>query len=302
VPLVVKANRVSRVHRFVPLDLFLVPVREKGQVVALSVHAGVWTSAALSAPPDRVPLMRSQLEALTVKLGISPQGHAGKALVHALTALPHDLLISFADADLERIATTMMSLLDRPRPRLELVRAPLERHLFAFVWLPRDVQSTQVRQRVQAMLESAVGVQVIDWSLQVDGNALALLRFVLDFRDGTGEPDAHALDQALQAMVRGWDSAVETELARTEDPSRAAAIAARYADAFPITYRHTYGPAEAAEDIRVMRVLHGAGAPRRATRLHRLGAEEDLRLKLYQREGRLSSPMRCRFWRTSAFA
>ena len=285
VPLVVKANRIARVHRCVPLDLFIVPVWEKGQVIALSVHAGVWTSGALSAEPDRVPLMRSQLEALTTRLGISPQGHAGKALVHALPALPHDLLISFADDDLERIATTMMSLLDRPRPRLELVKAPLARHLLAFVWLPRDVQSTEVRQRVRTMLEDAAGAHVIDWSLQVDGKALAIMRFVLDIRDGSGEPDAAALDHALQAMVRGWEVAVEAELAKSEDPSRAAAIAARYADGFPIGYRHAYGPTEAADDIRVLRVLHAGGAPRRAARLHRLGAEEDLRLKLYQRDG-----------------
>jgi glutamate dehydrogenase len=284
-PLMVKANRTARVHRCVPLDLIIVPVTEKGQVVALSVHAGVWTSTALSAPPDRVPLMRSQLDDLTTRLGVSPQSHAGKALVHALTALPHDLLISFADADLERIATTMMSLLDRPRARIELVRAPLGRHLYAFVWLPRDVQSTEVRERVRAMLENAVGAAVIDWSLQVDANALAINRFVLDIREGSSDPDGAALDQALQAMVRGWDTAVEAELARSEDPSRAAAIAGRYADAFPIGYRHVYGPVEAAEDIRALRVLHAPGAPRRAARLHQLGAEEDVRLKLYQRDG-----------------
>ncbi len=284
-PLVVKANRNSRVHRNVPLDLFIVPMIEKGQVVALSVHAGVWTSNALSAAPDRVPLMRSQLEGLTTRLGVAPQSHAGKALVHALTTLPHDLLISFADNDLERIATTMMSLLDRPRPRLELVSAPLGRHLFAFVWLPRDVQSTEVRERVRAMLETAIGAQVIDWSLQVDANALAINRFVLDIREGSSAPDAEALEHALQAMVRGWELAVETELARSEDPSRAAAIAGRFAAAFPIGYRHAYGPAEAAEDIRALRVLHASGAPRRAARLQRRGAEEDLRLKLYQRDG-----------------
>jgi glutamate dehydrogenase len=284
VPLVVKANRIARVHRCVPIDLFIIPVMDKGQVVALSVHAGVWTSNALSAAPDRVPLMRSQLESLSARLGIASQGHAGKALVHALTSLPHDLLISFADDDLERIATTMMSLLDRPRPRLELVKSSLARHLFAFVWLPRDVQSTEVRNRVRTMLEDAAGAQVIDWSMQIDANALAITRFVLDIREGSSEPDGAALDLALQQMVRGWEVAVEAELVKSEDPSRAAAIATRYADGFPMGYRHAYGPAEAADDIRVLRMLT-TGSMHRAARLHRLATEEDLRLKLYQRDG-----------------
>ena len=284
-PLIVKANRIARVHRRVPLDLFIVPVMAGGRVTALSVHAGVWTSAALAAAPDRIPSMRSQLDALMVRFGFKPTGHAGKALVHALTALPHDLLISFADGDMERIATTMMSLIDRPRARLALVAAPLARHLFAFVWLPRDAQSTEVRLRVQAMLEAASGAPVLDWSLSVEGSTLALMRFVIDIRDGAAVPDEAALDAALQALVRGWGAAVEAELAKGEDPSRAAAIAARYADAFPVGYRSAYGPAEAAGDIRVLRTLTQTGAPRRAARLHRLPGEEGLRLKLYQREG-----------------
>ncbi len=284
-PLIVKANRIALVHRRVPLDLFIVPVLEGGQVTALSVHAGVWTSVALATPPDRIPRMRAQLDGLLRKFGFGTTGHGGKALVHALTALPHDLLISFTDADLERIATTMMSLLDRPRARLALVAVPLARHLLAFVWLPRDVQSTEVRMQVQSLLENATGAEVLDWSLLVDGGTLAQIRFVLDIREGDGAVNEAELDAALQTMVRGWSAAVEAELAKGEDPSRGAALAARYADAFPVGYRAAYGPAEAAEDIRVLRALTSAGAPRRAARLHRLRGEEGLRLKLYQREG-----------------
>src|SRR3546814_11062072 len=85
---------------------------------ALSVHAGLWTSSALSAPPEEVPLLRSALATLMDKFGFDPVGHAGKALVHALTALPHDLLISFSSKDLEHVALTSMSLSDRDRKRV----------------------------------------------------------------------------------------------------------------------------------------------------------------------------------------
>ena len=292
VPLIIKSNLISNVHRRVPLDLFLVPQVEQGKVTALSVHAGVWTSAALAAAPDRIPRMRAQLAELMAKFGFAPNGHAGKALVHALTALPHDLLIGFSDADLERIATAMMSLVDRPRPRLALVQAPLERHLFAFVWLPRDALSTNVRIAIADMLSHAAGAPVLDWSLQVEGNNLALIRYVLDIRDGTPEPDEPRLDIQLQTMVRGWTDAVEAEIAASEDPSRAAAIAMRFAEAFPQSYRSAYGAAEAAADIARLRRLadEGEGGPRRGARL--LCSDEmsagDLRLKLYQRSGAIA--------------
>ena len=290
-PLVVKSNQMSAVHRRTPLDLFILPVVEDGRLAALSVHAGIWTSAALAAPPTQVPRMRAQLADLFARFGFSPHGHAGKALVHALTALPHDLLISFADAEIERIATATMSLVDRPRPKLALVCAPLMRHLFAFVWLPRDSMSTGTRLQVQSMLVEACKAPLLDWSLEVEGN-LALLQFALDLPEVAAIPDEAALDTRLQAMLRRWSDAVEAEIAASEEPSRAAAIAARYAEAFPLAYRTQYGAAEAALDIARLRRLAGEGeeGPLRGARLHVMAEDGPgvLRLKLYQRSGSLA--------------
>ncbi|GAA4762244.1 NAD-glutamate dehydrogenase [Novosphingobium ginsenosidimutans] len=290
-PLVVKSNHVSNVHRRTPLDLFIVPVFEGGKLESLSVHAGIWTSAGLAAAPTQVPRMRTQLTDLMSRFGFAPQGHAGKALVHALTALPHDLLIGFAEDDLERIATAMMSLVDRPRPKLALVPAALMRHLFAFVWLPRDIMSTATRLQIEAMLVEACQAPMLDWSLEVEGS-LAVLRYVLDLPEVAKLPDEAALDARLQGMLRGWNEAVESEIAASEEPSRAAAIAARYAEAFPLAYRSTYGPAEAAQDIARLRKLAGEGeaGPRRDARLHQVADDGAgmLRLKLYQRGGAIA--------------
>jgi glutamate dehydrogenase len=290
-PLVVKSNHVSNVHRRTPLDLFIVPVFEGGKLEGLSVHAGIWTSAGLAAAPTQVPRMRTQLSDLMTRFGFAPQGHAGKALVHALTALPHDLLIGFTDDDLERIATTMMSLVDRPRPKLALVPAALMRHVFAFAWLPRDIMSTATRKQIEAMLVEACGSPLLDWSLEVEGS-LAMLRFVLDLPEVAKLPDEASLDARLQGMLRGWNEAVESEIAASEDPSRAAAIAARYAEAFPLAYRSAYGPAEAAQDIARLRKLAGEGeqGPRRDARLHQMAGDEPgtLRLKVYQRGGAIA--------------
>ena len=290
-PLVVKSNLVSNVHRRTPLDLFIVPIFAGGKLESLSVHAGIWTSAGLAAAPTQVPRMRTQLGDLMTRFGFAPQGHAGKALVHALTALPHDLLIGFAEQDLERIATAMMSLVDRPRPKLALVPAALMRHLFAFVWLPRDIMSTATRLQIETLLVEACQAPVLDWSLEVEGS-LAVLRYVLDLPEVARLPEEGGLDARLQGMLRGWSEAVETEIAASEDPSRAAAIAARYAEAFPLPYRSAYGPVEAAQDIARLRKLAGEGetGPRRDARLHQVAEDGSgmLRLKLYQRGGAIA--------------
>jgi glutamate dehydrogenase len=285
-PLLLKSDEISRVHRRVPMDLVLAPVTEHGEVTRIAVHAGLWTSAALAAPPDHVPCLRAALATLMERFGFDPRGHDGKALVHALTALPHDLLIACDGDDLTRLATAMMSLIDRPRPRILLVRSPLDRHLYAFVWLPRDAMSTTLRLQVQAMLTEAAAAPVIDWNLEIAAS-LAMLRFVIDIDDDAPTPDEAELDAVFARMVRGWPAAVEAELADCDAPARAAALAARFADAFPLSYRLDYGPAEAAQDILRLHGLAAEDTPQRDARFHcPEGCDaSQLHLKLYQRRG-----------------
>ena len=292
-PLVIKANRIAKVHRRVPLDLIIVPRYEAGRVAALSVHAGMWTSAALATPPETVPVLRTMLKTIMERLGVAVGGHDYKGLVHALVALPHDLVVGFSDEAIIEVATAMVALADRPRPRAALVAAPLGRHIFGFVWIPRDLLSTNARLQIQALLEQHTRATTIDWGLTVEGGNLAMLRFVLDSRGQSDEIDLAAIDDALQDMLRGWGAAVEEALGATEDESRAAALAMRFAASFPAFYRSHYGAAEAAVDIGRLRKLSietEADGSDRDVRLYctdETCAANNLRLKVYLRGGAL---------------
>ena len=64
VPLIAKAERKSTVHRRVPLDLIVLPLRENGKITGIGVYAGLWTSQALIVPAEEVPLLRRRLNEL----------------------------------------------------------------------------------------------------------------------------------------------------------------------------------------------------------------------------------------------
>ncbi|MEO1045967.1 MAG: NAD-glutamate dehydrogenase domain-containing protein [Pseudomonadota bacterium] len=288
VPLIIKSNRLSSVHRRVPMDLVILPQRSDGKLTGLSVHAGIWTSAALGAAPDKVPLLRAHLKTINDKYGFDPSGHAGKALSHAMTALPHDLLIAFSTQDIESAALTSMSLADRPRPKLITIESALERHLFAFVWLPRDEVSTGRRIAIEQMLVEAANAKTLSWTISLEDGQVAMLRYVLDLRDNGHIPDGDKLDAQLKHMVRGWLPEVENALAEFGEDSRAAALASRYAEAFPAGYRMESGAKEAAIDILRLRAL--SGGKRRSARLYAVSgdATDALHLKLYNVRGSIA--------------
>ncbi|MBB5988004.1 NAD-glutamate dehydrogenase [Sphingobium lignivorans] len=283
-PLILKSNRMSRVHRHVLIDLFIVPVREGEEITALSIHAGLWTSAALAARPEEIPGLRDTLFGLMARFGYDPTGHAAKTMVHALTTLPHDIMMAFQPEDRERVTLTAMSLADRPRPKLELVSDALDRHLFAFVWMLRDDLSTTRREAIGGMLASAANATLLGWSIALEDSGLALVRFTFDVRDGGHMPDAEALDHQLERMLRGWVPAVEQGLLDLGETTRAAILAQRYAPGLPLSYRESAGAEEAARDILALHRLPGPGT--RSVRFYRIASdgESRLRVKIYSLE------------------
>jgi glutamate dehydrogenase len=285
VPLIAKAERKSTVHRRVPLDLVVVPIRENGKITGIGVHAGLWTSQALILPTEDVPVLRRQLKELDQAFGFDPRGHSGKALRHAIASVPRDLLINLSPESGRDLVTMAMSLADRPRPALLLVRSILKGHLFAFVWLPRDELNTTRRVDIGEMLEEATGRDVTSWSIELGEGDLALIRYTLDIEADDPTPDVKELDRRLDAMVRGWRPSVEEALIGMVGPGRGTRLALTYAGEFPETYCSQTTPPEAAQDIlRLQQLDHGG---ERDARFYREpGAEaRRLRLKIYRRGG-----------------
>jgi glutamate dehydrogenase len=279
--LIVKSNQISPVHRAVPLDLIILPIGTGKRATGITIHVGLWTSAALSASVEDVPILRARLAALQGRFHFDPAGHAGKGLAHALNTLPHDIAISISEDDLERLTLAAMSIADRPRVELKLVSAPLDRHMFGFVWLPRDDLNTDRREAIAAMIANAANGELLSWSVALDDSGAALLRYMIDVRAGHQVPDQSALEAQVEAMVRGWPAALEEALATLVDSGQAARLALRYAGQFPAAFRdHTPVEQAAADIVR----LHALADPAsRGARFYKeLGdADETVRLKLY---------------------
>ena len=285
IPLIAKAERKSTVHRRVPLDLVVVPLKDGKKITGIGVHAGLWTSQALIQPTEEVPVLRRQLKQLDKAFGFDPRGHSGKALRHAIASVPRDLLINLSPDSGRELVTMAMSLADRPRPALLLVRSILKGHLFAFAWLPRDELNTRRRIDIGQMLEDAAGRDVTSWSVELGEGDLALIRYTLDIESDAPMPDVAALNRQLDAMVRGWQPNVEEALIERVGPGRATRLALTYAGEFPEGYCAQTAPGEAAEDIIRLQRLTGEGD--RDARFYRdtSDAEPRLRLKIYRRGG-----------------
>ena len=246
--LVGKSALVATVHRAVHMDAITIRHYDReGRVAGAARFLGLFTSAALNESPRRVPLVRRKVAEVTERLGFDPRGHAGKTLAHVLETFPRDELFQITTTRLQEMAEGLLSLLDRPRPRLFVNTDASGESLSALVYVPRDSYSAETRGRIARLLTERTGGTISRFDVELRSEGLARVHFVL--KDAGNALDEEALNTELGRLTRGWDEALTAALAEQAGPMRAARLAISHGRAFSAGYRAEFSPAEAATDI-----------------------------------------------------
>jgi glutamate dehydrogenase len=276
-----KSPELSRVHRRANYDIVDVALHDRdGRVTGVRRFLGLFTSQALSSPPRAVPLLRRKVAAVSDALGFDPKGHAGKALAHVLESLPKEELFATSPERLTAMALGILSLIDRPRPKLFVRTEP--RSVSALVFVPRDDYTSLVRERVGKLLKEAFDADLTRYEVELRAEGLARVHYVLTPKGALPAIDEPALDRRLNEVVRGWGQSLESALGAFAGPARAARLAITHGAAFSAAYQSQFGAEEAARDILILTDLHDAS--QRDVQLYRRAtdAPHRLRLKIYR--------------------
>ncbi len=282
--LITKASIISTVHRRAYYDYIGVKQFDaSGRVVGEKRFVGLFTSQALNAPPRSVPLLRRKVDEVNAQLRFDARSHAGKALTHVLESLPKDELFQLDIDRLTVIAQGLLSLLDRPRPKLFVRRDPFERFVSVLVFVPRDAYTSGVREAAGDMLARAFNAKLSRYDVELRAEGLARVHYILTTTPGrVPEVDEARLDAKLLALVRGWGDSLEAELASQAGAARAARLALSHGGAFSTVYQAQFGAADAATDV---------------LRLTTLADEADRDVLFYRRENDAPHQLRVKIYR-----
>ena len=124
-------------------------------VVGEHLFVGLFTSVAYNTSARDIPYLRNKVVRVLSRARFDPRSHDGKALVHILENFPRDELFQMSDDELFDIAIGVLHLQERQRTALFVRRDPFERFITGLVYIPRDRYDTDLRRRIQAILEKA---------------------------------------------------------------------------------------------------------------------------------------------------
>ncbi len=245
-----KTGRKSTVHRNVHMDLIRVRRFDGGEPAGEFRLLGLFTSMAYSITASEIPLVRQKVERVIERTGFASVSHNAKVLRHIVEHYPRDELFQIAEDDLYRFALRILELQLRPQLALLVRRDDENRFVYCLVFVPRERHSTQLRERMQAILEEAFGGEVTANDTRITEQPLAQLLFTVRVPETSrASDDVATIEARLADVVRSWSDRLKQVLAEAGGWETGLKTWRRYREAFPAGYQDLVPATEAAQDV-----------------------------------------------------
>jgi glutamate dehydrogenase len=289
--IITKANSRATVHR--PAYLDYVGVKqfdEHGEVVGERRFLGLFSSAAYTESVTRIPVLRRKASEVVAYSGFNPMSHSGKALMDVLETYPRDELFQTPVDELLPITDALMHLKERRQLRLFVRHDIYGRYLSCLVYLPRDRYTTQVRERIMAILMRTFHGNSIDYTARVSESVLARLHFVVrtDPEYALADVSLAELEYKLAEAARSWSDDFVTAVHDLMGEEQASRLTKAYGDAFPEAYKEDFAARTAAIDLRRLEDIPVADGISLSLYEPVDAPPEHRRLKVYRTGGPLS--------------
>ena len=247
-----KTNRLSTVHRRVPMDCVAIKTYDAdGKVAGEKLFLGLFTSVTYSRSVSDVPYLRVKVEEAMQQSGYIEGTHDAKALRHILEKYPRDELFQIETDELLKICRNIIRLQERQRIALFLRVDPFGRYISCLVYVPRDRFGTKLRQDIQAILEEETSGTCANFYTTLDDSVFARVMFVINISQKNPPKIApRRIEKRLREAGQTWAERLTQALTDAyEDDQHITDLTLRYADAFPLSYTMTYLARQSIFDI-----------------------------------------------------
>lgn len=285
--IITKTSRRSTVHRHHYLDYIGIKRYDKnGKVIGEHRFIGLYTSAAYSRNPSEIPLLRQKLDYAAKQTTFARSSHAGKALTHILETFPRDELYQIDRDTLFDTAIGILHLQERQRVKLFTRTDRYCRFITCLVYAPRDRYNTQIRKRMEAILQQTFEAKDIEFSIELSNAVLARIYFVVHLKEHViPEFDRDELQRQITETTRSWSDRLYDALIDLYGEEKGNEYFREYENAFPASYREDINHLGAAHDVK---------------RLEALSDDDPLGLNLYRPLEHHTAPLRFRVFQKNA--
>lgn len=281
-----KSSRVSPIHRSVYMDfLGIHKFDDQGKLIGEYRSIGLLTSQAYQLTVKQIPLLREKANKIMAMSDLPRNGHAHHKMMHVINTLPRDDLFQASVEELYPIVYGISQLQDSKSLRLFSRVDHYQRFVSCLVYIPRDKFNTELRIKVQKVLEAAYGGTSSGFTTEFNESEHA--RVHVHVRTVPGEVntvDNSDLEVELSALMESWQDNYQQVMLDNVGEQQANALQRRFLNYIPAAYQERFDARTAVEDTKRL-----AGLNDESPMLWHLykstgDASNQLHLKLYGRQ------------------
>jgi len=252
-----KTNMVSTVHRPANSDLIAIMEFSKNkELIGAHCFIGLYTASAYNHSPQTIPFLRLKLKKIMAKANFPIDSHDGKALLNILENFPRDDLFQGTIDELYDIALGVLYLQERQKIKLFILKDTFSHHLSCQVFIPKERFNSQLREKIQYIIEKAVKGTVIDFHTRFSESILARLHFTIKIIPHARlELDVKAIESEIIEAARSWDDHLKEAVIEHYGEEMGNILLMRYQNAFPADYQEKFIARTAVHDIEHMQSL-----------------------------------------------
>ena len=251
---------------------------DQGRVIGESRFFGLYSSQAYSTPVTAVPLLRDKVSSIWQQARLKPASHSGKTLKHIIDNFPRDEMLL---AEPEALAQTIFGILEcQERRRLRIFIRPdsYGRFITALVYVPRERYNTELRLKMQQILQREFNGHSVEFNVLMSEQLLAQIQFTIHSRSVLESAwDAQQIEAQMTAAMLSWHDNLHLVLVEKLGEAGGNALARRFQQALPAAYREDVSPRAAVADLQRLDALTDArtNSGPLSTRLYRPMADFD---------------------------
>ncbi len=173
-----------------------------------------------------------------------------------LEVYPRDDLFQISTDSLAHTALGILNIRERRQVRL-FIRADVSGKFYScLVFVPRDVFSTDLRQRIQNLLCEELDAHFGDFNTYLSESVLARIQLILRFNgDAPSQFDLKRLESKVARLARSWRDELMAAMIEGFGEERANHKMEQFQDAFSASYREEFTARTAVFDVQHLLTL-----------------------------------------------
>ncbi|VVQ04109.1 NAD-specific glutamate dehydrogenase [Pseudomonas fluorescens] len=246
-----KASHPSRVHR--PAYPDFVSIREidaDGKVIKECRFMGLYTSSVYGESVRVIPYIRRKVEEIERRSGFQAKAHLGKELAQVLEVLPRDDLFQTPVDELFSTVMSIVQIQERNKIRVFLRKDPYGRFCYCLAYVPRDIYSTEVRQKIQQVLMDRLKATDCEFWTFFSESVLARVQLILRVDPKNRlDIDPLLLEKEVVQACRSWQDDYAALTVESFGEAHGTNVLADFPKGFPAGYRERFAAHSAVVDM-----------------------------------------------------